>query len=104
MCLLLYHLAPEPSNLGLPALASYAIMLALLHEDHAVVVRFDVAPKGPNQTMRSIEDDTTTPVGTRFIASASHDREPVAATVTIADIWEAHKLLKPRLHHTPLTP
>ena len=54
--------------------------------------------------MRSIEDDTTTPVGTRFIASASHDREPVAATVTIADIWEAHKLLKPRLHHTPLTP
>ncbi|HEY6409163.1 MAG TPA: pyridoxal-phosphate dependent enzyme, partial [Ktedonobacteraceae bacterium] len=24
--------------------------------------------------------------------------------VTIADIWEAHKLLKPYLHHTPLTP
>jgi len=24
--------------------------------------------------------------------------------VTIADIWEAYKLLKPRLHHTPLTP
>ena len=24
--------------------------------------------------------------------------------VTIADIWEAHKLLKPRLHHTPLEP
>ncbi len=24
--------------------------------------------------------------------------------VTIADIWEAHKLLKPRLHHTPLAP
>src|ERR1700692_3159842 len=25
-------------------------------------------------------------------------------SVTIADIWEAHKLLKPRLHHTPLSP
>src|SRR6266571_9243535 len=24
-------------------------------------------------------------------------------SVTIADIWEAYKLLKPRLHHTPLT-
>jgi threonine dehydratase len=87
-------------------------MLALLHEDHAVVVWFDVAPKGPNQTMRSVEDETanTTTVGTRLIASApmptstSHDREPVATAVTIADIWEAHKLLKPRLHHTPLTP
>ncbi len=49
--------------------------------------------------MRSVEDDTTTTVGTRFIASA-----PQATGVTIADIWEAHKLLKPRLHHTPLTP
>ena len=29
---------------------------------------------------------------------------PTAQSVTIADIWEAHKLLKPRLHHTPLTP
>src|SRR3989440_11877771 len=28
----------------------------------------------------------------------------VQQVVTIADIWEAHKLLKPRLHHTPLTP
>ncbi len=26
------------------------------------------------------------------------------AGVTIADIWEAHKLLKPYLHHTPLAP
>src|SRR3974390_2731002 len=25
-------------------------------------------------------------------------------SVTIADIWEAYKLLKPRLHHTPLAP
>ncbi|MBX5456857.1 MAG: threonine ammonia-lyase [Thermogemmatispora sp.] len=27
-----------------------------------------------------------------------------ALPVTIADIWEAYKLLKPLLHHTPLTP
>lgn len=39
--------------------------------------------------MRFIEDQTT--------AHASH-------TVTIADIWEAQKLLKPHLHHTMLTP
>lgn len=26
------------------------------------------------------------------------------SAVTIADIWEAHKLLKPHLHHTPLEP
>src|SRR5260370_34370322 len=31
----------------------------------------------------------------------SGKKEPKA--VTIADIWEAHKLLKPYLHHTPLT-
>src|SRR6266571_3349045 len=29
---------------------------------------------------------------------------PLAKSVTIADIWEAHKLLMPLLHHTPLTP
>ncbi|HEU0000175.1 MAG TPA: threonine ammonia-lyase [Ktedonobacteraceae bacterium] len=64
--------------------------------------------------MRSIENELTTPVGTRFIASvptatpapttAPRDRDPAPPGVTIADIWEAHKLLKPRLHHTPLTP
>ena len=83
-------------------------MLALLLEGHTVVVWFDVAPKGPNQTMRSVEDETV--VGTRFIASASasastpRNSTPDGTAVTIADIWEAHKLLKPRLHHTPLTP
>jgi threonine dehydratase len=40
--------------------------------------------------MRLIENDTPGTV-----------RETTQA-VTIADIWEAHKLLKPRLHHTPL--
>lgn len=39
--------------------------------------------------------------GTKTIAS--YDSE-VHTPVTIADIWDAYKLLKPRLHHTPLTP
>ena len=43
--------------------------------------------------MRSIEDLTSE------VATQESD-----ARVTIADIWKAHKLLKPRLHHTPLTP
>ena len=43
--------------------------------------------------MRLVENDTTT--------EASREG---ARAVTIADIWEAHKLLKPRLHHTPLAP
>ena len=49
--------------------------------------------------MRLIENDTVT--------ETSHYVQKAAQTtqaVTIADIWEAHKLLKPRLHHTPLEP
>lgn len=49
--------------------------------------------------MRLIENDTVT--------ETSHNVQKAAQTtqtVTIADIWEAHKLLKPRLHHTPLHP
>ncbi len=42
--------------------------------------------------MRLIEND---------LALAS-DPASSRQAVTIADIWEAHKLLKPRLHHTPL--
>src|SRR5438445_237579 len=42
--------------------------------------------------MRIIENETLTET------SDAHQ------AVTIADIWKAHKLLKPRLHHTPLTP
>src|SRR5579864_5522303 len=45
--------------------------------------------------MRFVENDTST--------LAPHDQE-THTPVTIADIWEAHKLLKSRLHHTPLTP
>jgi threonine dehydratase len=50
--------------------------------------------------MRSVEDDITT----SRVVPVAHEHEPIATSVTIADIWEAHKLLKPRLHHTPLTP
>src|SRR5437899_10679883 len=51
--------------------------------------------------MRLIENDS--------VSEASKDVQnavPItlpAQSLTIADIWEAHKLLKPRLHHTPLT-
>jgi threonine dehydratase len=44
----------------------------------------------------------------RFVKNESrslthHDQEE-HTPVAIADIWEAYKLLKPRIHHTPLTP
>lgn len=42
--------------------------------------------------MRFVENNTVT------------EQTAASTTVTIAHIWEAHKLLKPRLHHTPLTP
>src|SRR5947209_1788100 len=38
------------------------------------------------------------------MAEASSATTSARRVVTIADIWEAHKLLKPRLHHTPLAP
>jgi len=46
--------------------------------------------------MRFVENDikTLTP----------SDQEAPHTPVTIADIWEAYKLLKPQLHHTPLAP
>jgi threonine dehydratase len=44
--------------------------------------------------MRFIENETT------VVTSRSGDEEQYS--VTIADIWKAHKLLKPYLHHTPL--
>jgi threonine dehydratase len=42
--------------------------------------------------MRVIDNETAT--------ETSYD---ALQAVTIADIWKAHKLLKPLLHHTPLT-
>jgi len=48
--------------------------------------------------MRLIENDSVSETSKDVQAAST------AQSVTIADIWEAHKLLKPRLHHTPLTP
>ncbi len=62
--------------------------------------------------MRSVEDKTGVKTHTNG-TTHENDAEMLAAAtsvlahplpVTIADIWEAHKLLKPRLHHTPLAP
>src|SRR5579859_5061360 len=43
--------------------------------------------------MRLIENDTT--------GEAAHE---LTTSVTIADIWQAYKFLKPIIHHTPLSP
>ncbi len=45
--------------------------------------------------MRIVENDTRI---------ATFSSQEILTPVTIADIWEAYKLLKPRLHHTPLAP
>src|SRR5256885_12406190 len=45
--------------------------------------------------MRFVENDT------RTLTSSNQEMH---TSVTIADIWEAYKLLKSRLHHTPLAP
>lgn len=51
--------------------------------------------------MRLIENDTPSDT-----SSASHTtrRRQGMLPVTIADVWQAHKFLKPIIHHTPLTP
>src|SRR5436190_5837044 len=51
--------------------------------------------KGPYYVMRFVENDT------RTLTSSNQETH---TSVTIADIWEAYKLLKSRLHHTPLAP
>ena len=45
--------------------------------------------------MRFVENDTRT---------VTPSDQEAHTSVTIADIWEAYKLLKPQLHHTPLAP
>jgi threonine dehydratase len=60
--------------------------------------------------MHSVENETKTTVTPEPEGSVEEKASGFAAPavltsralVTIADIWEAHKLLKPRLHHTPL--
>ncbi len=44
--------------------------------------------------MRILENETNSETGTR----------ETVASVTIADVWQAHKYLKPIIHHTPLSP
>src|SRR2546425_10350082 len=56
--------------------------------------------KKASHVMRFVENSTT-PETLQEPQFGSGQKEPKA--VTIADIWEAHKLLKPYLHHTPLT-
>lgn len=53
--------------------------------------------------MRTVEDSTNT-TGETTSVSAAPAVLSRSLPVTIADIWDAHKLLKPRLHHTPLAP
>lgn len=58
--------------------------------------------------MRSVKDKMNTDESTSDDKAKEASSVPAVLTrplqVTIADIWEAHKLLKPRLHHTPLAP
>src|SRR5258708_1305002 len=53
--------------------------------------------------MRTVEDSTNTSGDTTGV-TAPHAVLAHSLPVTIADIWDAHKLLKPRLHHTLLAP
>ncbi|WP_376796498.1 threonine ammonia-lyase [Thermogemmatispora sp.] len=61
--------------------------------------------------MRVVNDDHATGTGEPTDRGGTPATTPAALLssssalpVTIADIWEAYKLLKPLLHHTPLTP
>ena len=57
--------------------------------------------------MRSVQNDpsTETSLEVEFIAEQTEAKSAQESLpVTIADIWEAHKLLKPLLHHTLLAP
>jgi len=54
--------------------------------------------------MRVVENDTTPETSYAQEVYRPADEQKAARTVTIADIWEPHKFLKPRLHHTPLAP
>ena len=57
--------------------------------------------------MRSVKNDPSTETSqeVEFIAEQTEVKSTQESLpVTIADIWEAHKLLKPLLHHTLLAP
>lgn len=58
--------------------------------------------------MRSVKNQTNTtgtiPDGETTSVPTTPALRSRPLPVSIADIWEAHRLLKPRLHHTPLAP
>lgn len=59
--------------------------------------------------MRLLENDTVggttqTPQQTQTIYTRRQHGGQLDTPVTIADIWQAYKFLKPIIHHTPLTP
>jgi threonine dehydratase len=49
--------------------------------------------------MRLLQHDSTT-----YSTHEVHEGPTTGMPVTIADIWQAYKFLKPLIHHTPLTP
>ncbi len=63
---------------------------------------FNDARKGVVLVMRSIKRDILSETSPD-VERAEARPELAARSVTIADIWEAHKLLMPLLHHTPLS-
>jgi threonine dehydratase len=65
--------------------------------------------------MRLLQNETTATTDTTDATDATNVAEsvdtpdtaaegPLSAPVTIADIWQAYKFLKPLIHHTPLSP
>src|SRR6266481_4423021 len=57
-----------------------------------------------SETIQAVED-LEEQAGAQSLSPGQGDRAHTGPMpVTIADIWEAYKLLKPNLHHTPLTP
>jgi threonine dehydratase len=51
--------------------------------------------------MRLIENGTEVAAETSQVVDAAQEK---LASVTIADIWQAYKFLKPIMHHTPMAP
>src|SRR5260221_11873991 len=81
----------------LDIVSSALILYNLLITFHATmnVVCSSAGLKGTVPVMRLIEND---------LAPSAVDAQFAKEAVTIADIWKAHKLLKPRLHHTHIAP
>src|SRR4051794_21469688 len=86
---------PREIQLAVDIVPSSLILYNLLITFHTTmnVVCSSVGLKGTVPVMRLIEND---------LAPSAVDTQFAKEAVTIADIWKAHKLLKPRLHHTPL--